>query len=48
MNGGFESGMHGWMASYEYNANLLWHIEKGNAPQGQRYLAATVRLSLRR
>jgi hypothetical protein len=42
MNGGFESGMHGWMVSYEYNANLLWHIEKGNAPQGQRYLAATV------
>jgi hypothetical protein len=34
MNGGFESGMHGWMVSYEYNANLMWHIEKGNAPQG--------------
>ncbi len=42
MNGGFESGMHGWMVTYERNADLLWHIEKGNAPQGQRYLAASV------
>jgi len=39
-NPGFESGMYGWMEGGEVNANLLWDVKTGDAPQGRRYLHA--------